>query len=230
MIAAGATLVLVGAIVFAAYFFPIGYRYIVTRRLRARVVSTRTIALTFDDGPSATLTPQLLDLLAARGARATFFMLGQNALQNSATADAVAERGHEIGCHSYRHLNAWKVLPWSAIRDINDGFSHLKRWVSPLGTFRPPYGKMTLPTYWSVRRRGSRILWWTLDSGDTWEQLPEPHNVVRQVIKAGGGVVLMHDLDRSAHRNEFVLATTKLLLEAASTHGFKLRTVSELAE
>ncbi len=223
-------LLLVAAVIVAAYFAPLVFRYALLRRMRIRLVRARAIALTYDDGPSSNFTPQILSLLASHRARATFFMLGQNALQNSAVADDVAQRGHEIGCHSDRHFNAWKVSPRKAIRDINEGYSNLRRWVSAKGIFRPPYGKMTLPTYWTVSRRGSRIWWWTVDSGDTWDPLPDPHNVVRDVVNAGGGIVLMHDLDRSASRNEFVLATTRLLLEAANTHGFKLCTVSELAE
>jgi peptidoglycan/xylan/chitin deacetylase (PgdA/CDA1 family) len=187
-------------------------------------------ALTYDDGPSVALTQPLLDLLHRSAARASFFMLGRHARQYSGIADRVLHEGHDIGCHSDQHLNAWKTLPWESVADIDAGYRSLSRWVQPDGMFRPPYGKMTLPTYWSLRRRNAPVWWWTIDSGDTQEILPNPKQVADKVRRAGGGIVLMHDLDRTHERNQYVLEVTAALLEVARQEAIKVVPLRELCQ
>ena len=75
MIIPAGVLLLVAAVIVAAYFAPLVFRYALLRRMRVRLVRARAIALTYDDGPSANFTPQILSLLASHRARATFFML-----------------------------------------------------------------------------------------------------------------------------------------------------------
>ncbi len=59
--------------------------------------------MTFDDGPSAVLTPKLLDLLKSKGIKATFFVLGENAVRNPEILKRAIAEGHEIGNHSWSH-------------------------------------------------------------------------------------------------------------------------------
>ena len=87
---------------------------------------------------------------------------------------------------------------------------------------------MTFPTYWTIRRRGARVEWWTIESGDTHNPLPEPTQVVDRLVRDGGGIILMHDLDRSKDRNNFVLETTALLLNVAKREAFNIKRLSEL--
>src|SRR5204863_3705529 len=67
------------------------------------------IAMTFDDGPSATLTPKLLDLLAAHHIKATFFVIGENVAEHPEIVARAAREGHEIGNHSWSHPNFGKM-------------------------------------------------------------------------------------------------------------------------
>src|SRR5204863_6716589 len=67
------------------------------------------IALTFDDGPSAKLTPKLLDLLAAHHIKATFFVIGENVSEHPEIVARAAREGHEIGNHSWSHPNLGKM-------------------------------------------------------------------------------------------------------------------------
>jgi peptidoglycan-N-acetylglucosamine deacetylase len=212
----------------AAYFSPLIWRHYRMNRVRREVVNRRILVLTYDDGPSSALTPPLLDLLERHRARATFFMLGRHAQQYPQIADRVIQEGHDIGCHSDQHLNAWKSLPWQAVADIDAGYRKLSPWIPPHGMFRPPYGKMTLPTYWSIRRRGAPVWWWTIDSGDTRDVLPAPGEIADQVRREGGGIVLMHDLDRTQSRNEFVLEVTAALLDVAHQASFKVTPLREI--
>src|SRR5436305_13336159 len=72
------------------------------------------IAMTFDDGPHATLTPKLLDLLAAHHIKATFFVLGECVAENSDVLRRAAREGHEIGNHTWSHPNLGKMSDESA--------------------------------------------------------------------------------------------------------------------
>jgi peptidoglycan-N-acetylglucosamine deacetylase len=222
-------IVLAGAAgLMGAYLMPVAWRLGWGNAVKRQVVKDRALFLTYDDGPSSGVTPGLLDLLQSRGARATFFMLGRSAQQYPEIANRIVREGHDVGCHSDQHLNAWKVAPWRAIVDIDEGYKRLVSWVRADGMFRPPYGKMTILTYWAVRRRGATIWWWTIDSGDTGDTLPSPGKVVDAVVNHGGGIVLLHDLDRSPERNEFVFRTTASLLEAAEKESIKVKRLSEL--
>lgn len=211
------------------------HRAIQCRRVRAAARGGRCrIAITYDDGPGPTLTPQLLDLLAQHHAPATFFMLGRRAGVSPDTARRVASAGHEVATHSKEHLHAWKVAPWRAVRDLTD-----EAWAREIlgqsrTLLRPPYGKMTLATWLATLLRGRRIAWWTIDSGDTWATLPAPKEVARRVIEAGGGIVLLHDFDREQStgtandRHAFVLAATRAILEDGAKAGFTFCTCSAM--
>ena len=217
-----------GFIGLTAYFSPHIERLHSARALRKLASSRRTLVLTYDDGPSGSVTPELLNLLKQYSARATFFMLGRSVQQYPDVADRILRECHDVGCHTNQHLNAWKVSPWRAIRDIDAGYESLSAWLPSDSAFRPPYGKVTLPTYLAIRRRGAPIGWWTIDSGDTRSPLPQPRQVVDALIKQGGGVVLMHDLDRTRERNDFVLRTTALLLDEAKREGLTIESLSDL--
>lgn len=195
------------------------------------LTTRRVLALTYDDGPNGTLTPELLDLLESYEARATFFMLGKNAQEHPKIVDRVIREGHEVGCHSDQHLNAWKVLPWRAIKDIELGYQHLSPWIQRNAAFRPPYGKVTLPTQRAVLRKGAKIWWWTIDSGDSHETLPALEQVTHKLREEGGGIVLMHDGSvtvRSQERNAHTLAATAALLSVAEAEGIKTVTLGEI--
>jgi peptidoglycan/xylan/chitin deacetylase (PgdA/CDA1 family) len=207
----------------AAYFSPVLWRRQRIARLRRQFASNRILALTYDDGPCPVMTPQILDLLQRRSAQATFFMLGRQAQNHREIMQRIVREGHSAGCHTSRHLNAWKVLPSAAVSDIRDGYEELSPWVAEDGMFRPPFGKMTLPTYNEIRRRGASVWWWTLDSGDTKGTLPKVSDVADAVRKQGGGIVLMHDLERGQRRNQFVLELTDALIAIAKRESLQVK-------
>ena len=210
------------------YMAPMLARRYSQRRLLQRCIETRSLVLTYDDGPGANLTPKILDLLESRGARATFFLAGFRAAEHPDVVDDIAAAGHEIACHSQEHLNAWRTWPWQAVRDIDAGYKTLSQWVPKDGIFRPPHGKMTLATWAAVRRRRAAIGWWTLVTGDVEDDLPDWRSSVEQARRSGGGVVLLHDFDGEPERDEFVLQTTAHLIDTAEQEGWTIRTLGEL--
>jgi len=221
----------IGLLGSSAYFVPWSqwsWRLGRLTAIRNEIAESRILALTYDDGPSQNVTPRLLDLLRQDSAVATFFMLGQNAKRYPHIVERVVKEGHDIGCHSYRHLNAWKVTPSRAVADINAGYDSLSSWLGPSGMFRPPYGKMTLPTYWLIRHRAASVWWWTIDSGDTQKVVPNKEKLLETVRRQNGGIILMHDLERTKERDSFVLDATAALLKLAAQESLSIVTLTQL--
>lgn len=214
----------------AAWFLaPLATRVRDEHALRRRCRATGTLVLTYDDGPGPQLTPRLLELLAAEGARATFFVSGSRALDHPEVVDRLTRAGHEVGCHGHDHLNAWFTSPWRSSADLETAYGALARWLPPWGLYRPPFGKMTLATWAGLRRRRATLGWWTIVGGDVDDELPAPDTALERAARAGGGVVLLHDFDRGENRAEFVLESTRLLLDGARRLGWAVRTLGDLA-
>jgi hypothetical protein len=86
------------------------------------------IAMTFDDGPHPLLTPRLLDMLKARGIRATFFLIGQNAAEYPDIVRRIAAEGHEIGNHTWNHPQLTKLNPAALREEIDRTSSTIANW------------------------------------------------------------------------------------------------------
>ena len=214
-----------GAAGFLGLWFVVPYavRKVDVYRLRKLCQKHRTIALTFDDGPSNSVTSKLLHLFADFRAHATFFALGHKIESCSEACALIAGGGHEFGSHSYRHLNAWEQSPLAVYRDIDQGLS-LVRKLNAAPFFRPPHGKITLATLLQVWMNKCRLAWWTIDSSDTWATPKSVEAVLDEIRRQGGGVILLHDHDRSSHpeREAYVLDLTRAILEMARNERFRV--------
>ena len=103
--------------------------------------------------------------------------------------------------------------------------------MSNAATPRSPHGF----TQRVARAHGSPLGWWTLDSGDTWEQMPAVDTIVERVRSAGGAVVLMHDFDRGddddpAARSQFVLNLTAALLNLAAEEQMRILPLDQILQ
>ena len=186
------------------------------------------IVLTYDDGPSMEMTPELLDLLEQTQTKATFFILGNKVAGNMPIVQRMVALGHEIGCHGYGHLNAWKVLPWTEMRDVTKGIETLSSNQIDCKIFRPPYGKITIFTLAVNFFNNIKSVWWTIVSGDTFDLLPDPIVFSEKVISAGGGVVLMHDMHKNIARKEYVLKVTSQIIKEANRRRLSIKTLGEI--
>src|SRR5882724_2957395 len=102
------------------------------------------IAMTFDDGPSAKLTPKLLDLLAAHHIKATFFVIGENVVEHPEIVARAAHEGHEIGNHSWSHPYLAKMSDEGVRRELQRTEDAIKSATGARPTLlRPPYGSIT---------------------------------------------------------------------------------------
>lgn len=231
MLIIAAIVIVMDLFVLWLYVAPALARLRAERALSAHCAATGVLCLTYDDGPGRTLTPALVELLSKHNARATFFLLGRRAQAAPDVASAVKVKGHDIGCHSCNHLNAWKA-PFRSCADVQSGYDTLAPWLPSGALFRPPHGKLTGLTQRIARRHGSAIAWWTIDSGDTWDELPDVSTVVEKVNDASGGVILMHDFDRedddASERAAFVLELTERLLDLAKRRNWRILTLTQL--
>jgi peptidoglycan/xylan/chitin deacetylase (PgdA/CDA1 family) len=183
----------------------------------------KCVALTFDDGPGE-YTGKLLDLLRARGVRATFFVVGQMVAADKGghnTRRIVAE-GHEIGNHSWSHPDLTR-LPDHALRfqiehtdDVVEKLTGVR-----MRVMRPPYGSTNRRVAAEARREGLAQILWSVDTLDWRDRVPAI--VARRAGKAGvGSIVLMHDIHRST------VEAVPRVLDVLAHKGYTLVTISEL--
>jgi len=182
------------------------------------------IAMTFDDGPSATLTPKLLDLLAAHHIKATFFVVGENVAEHPEIVARAAQEGHEIANHSWSHPNLGKMSDESVRRQLQQTDDAIKNATGKRPTLmRPPYGSITSrEKHWIHDEFGYDIILWDVDPLD-WKR-PGPAVVRARILKETrpGSIVLSHDIHPGTIE---AMPSTFDELEAK---GFKFVTVSEL--
>lgn len=215
------------------FLLPHALRRLAERRLSARCRAARAVVLSYDDGPGEALTPVLLDLLAREQVQASFFVLGRNAARSPDLVRRALADGHEVGSHTEDHSNAWTTGPRRWATDLARGVRTVRTLGGCGGLVRPPRGKLTLGGWVQGALRGLDWAWWTVDSRDSWRPRPVGE-VLDEVARRGGGVVLMHDFDgapppvgRDAHA-ERCLALTRGLIEFARTGGYRLVRLGDL--
>jgi peptidoglycan/xylan/chitin deacetylase (PgdA/CDA1 family) len=153
------------------------------------------VALTFDDGPDPAVTPAVLDLLDARGVKATFFCIGEHAARHRALAAEIATRGHRLENHSYTHRNAFFFhRPRTLDQEIRRCQEELLRASGRAPAFfRAPAGVRSPLLQGALERSGLRLASWTRRGFDTASK--DPKAVAARLSRglSAGDVVLLHD-------------------------------------
>ncbi|MGN6103295.1 MAG: glycosyltransferase [Devosia sp.] len=198
------------------------------------------IALTFDDGPDATWTPQILDVLKRKNAVATFFVIGENAAANPELVREIVDDGNEVGNHSYTHPNIANIPEAVAKLEIN-ATQRLFEAITgrSMRLFRPPYLGDSEPTTRAevqpidlAQSMGYLTVGLKVDPDD-WMR-PGTDAIVKRVLDQvsdpdpaqRGQVVLLHD--SGGDRSQTVAALPQII-DALRARGFQLVTVSQLA-
>lgn len=185
------------------------------------------VALTYDDGPSAETTPQLLKSLLDAKAPATFFQLGKMIQADPAVAAQVASDGNEIGSHTFTHPDLKRQSAASLQKEIIGTADLMEKTFGhrPL-LMRPPYGSHNKASDEVIRSSGAAIIQWSVDTND-WQtkNTSSTENAVLygQGVRDGGAIVLMHDIHPST------VAAAPAILEGLQQRGVTLVTVSELS-
>jgi peptidoglycan/xylan/chitin deacetylase (PgdA/CDA1 family) len=179
------------------------------------------VSLTFDDGPDPRGTPPVLRELAGRGARATFFLIGERATRHPEIVRAIAAEGHEIGSHGLRHRNAWFLGPAATREEIVEGARRVADITGVLPRlYRPPWGIVNLAALLTVRRAGLRTILWSLQpeglrQRDSGAQLRHCDRRLHD-----GAIVDLHDAPGLPGAPERLLAVLPGLLELLSSRGY----------
>ena len=181
------------------------------------------VALTYDDGPHAVYTDQILDILEENGAVATFFEVAQNLSKAPEAVRRAADLGCEIGSHSYRHANLGKMDEAAQQADQAAADALFQQVLGTVPTLlRPPYGSMNKALKTTC---GRSIVTWSIDPED-W--LCRDADTVVKRIQAekslDGQVILLHSIYDST------VEATRTLVPWLLEQGYQLVTVSELIE
>jgi peptidoglycan/xylan/chitin deacetylase (PgdA/CDA1 family) len=156
----------------------------------------KVVALTFDDGPNPDATPLILDVLAEKGVRATFFVLGSHAERWPELVRRMSQEGHQLGNHGYFHRKLQFKSPFYVSRDIRLGIRAIKRAGAPAPRyFRAPHGFRSPWTTPIASSYGERTVGWSLGVWDS--DRPGVDEIVRRTLEgvSPGSIVLLHDGD-----------------------------------
>lgn len=187
----------------------------------------KELYLTFDDGPVPGPTEFVLDTLAARKLKATFFCIGDNIRKHPEVFKKIMEQGHAVGNHTFNHLSGWKTdssLYLDNIKKCNDIIrqyqtSNLKLQTQKL--FRPPYGRITKRQIQSLT--DYKIIMWDVLSVDYNKSLSKEH-CLHNTIRATrpGSIIVFHDSYKAEKNLTFALPA---FLDHFAELGFTFRTL-----
>lgn len=155
------------------------------------------VALSFDDGPHPEGTPRILDILAAHGAKATFFVVGEQVQRRPELVRRALQEGHLIALHAHRHRLQLRLSEAALDDDYARGLEAIQDATNQTPALhRPPYGIYSPAGLRTARRLGLQPLLWSAWGRD-WRRFTTPQRITDRVIQdlAPGAVVLLHDAD-----------------------------------
>ncbi len=194
--------------------------------VRRASTEERRIAITFDDGPSEEKTREILQILAENDAKATFFVIGENARAHPDRIREIHDAGHEIGNHTWSH----RYLTKMSADEIREEVGKTEEILTEICgekpvVFRPPGGYFSTETISQVEGMGYTCVLWSVDTRD-WTMV-SAQKIIRQVENgaAAGEIILFHDLGDKRLSTPDAL---RILLPRLKEEGYQFVTVSEL--
>lgn len=182
----------------------------------------RCVALTFDDGPDE-MSRAYLDVLDALAVRATFFLIGENAVQKPDAVLDYVKRGHEVAGHGYTHEPFPSMGAAVLVDELTRAADLLPPSISSRPLVRPPLGRMSASSIVRVAAAGFTTVLWSLDSDDC--RTRDPRTVEARVSPqhvSPGEIILMHEMQ------PWTLDALPRVVHNLREAGFELATVSEL--
>ena len=197
------------------------------------------IALTYDDGPDPQHTPAVLAALARHDARATFFVLAEQAEAAPELLRRTRAEGHQIGLHGAQHLDLTRSSLREIITVVRDGRRRLEAVLGePVRHFRPPYGRQTVRSRLLVRAYGMDAILWSTNSRDCFQADIDDYVTNALNGLTPGGIIVLHDgYAGPDHRDTTAEAQppnfdkgelTNRLLDAIATRGWTTIPVNTL--
>jgi len=179
----------------------------------------KVVYLTFDDGPIPEMTPWVLDVLDKYNIKATFFCVGDNVGKYPEIYRSILERGHQVGNHTFHHLQGLKVTTKTYVKDVEKAAQLIN---SPL--FRPPHGHMRLPQFYALRKR-YKVVMWDVVTRD-YSTLRNAEQVIENVKRytRSGSIIVFHDSIRGGDKTREALpAAIEWLIE----QGYSFRLIEK---
>lgn len=177
----------------------------------------KSVYLTFDDGPIPEATPFILDTLDRFKAKATFFMVGENAVKYPHLLEEVRRRGHQVGNHTYNHMSGMRHFTWTYLANIKkaDEVLHTR-------LFRPPHGWIRTVQYRVLRHVGIKVVMWDVVTRD-YSRLLTADDVLRNVKRytRPGSIITFHDSLKSIDKLKHALPEALSWLQE---QGYEFRT------
>lgn len=174
------------------------------------------VYLTFDDGPIPESTPFILQTLREYGAKATFFMVGENVLRYHDLYNQIVAEGHQVGNHTFNHIGSFKHWPLTYAINTQQANDLIKSHL-----FRPPHGWMRHSVYWWFQRK-YKIVMWDLVTRDYSKWLTA-NDVVRNVKRyaRNGSIITFHDSLKSIDKLKTALPES---LQWLKEQGYEFKT------
>ncbi len=203
------------------------------REIRSGVVlshantPSKTIAITFDDGPDPFYTPRILEILKRYGVRATFFEQGRLVDLHSNIARQIVAQGHSIGNHTYSHPYLTRLAPGDIRREMVSGERSIEtRLRISSAIFRPPRGEWNPAVFNEAVRTHSHIILWTVTLEH--HEVSTPRDMADRVLRLvqPGDIILMHD--GAFVSRETTVQALPLVLDGLRKRGYQCVTVPEL--
>ena len=190
-------------------------------------IDQQAVAITFDDGPNETFTPEILSIFREHQAKATFFMVGEQVQKAPHVAKLVGQEGHEIGNHTFTHPFLTKLSKEACTEELSRTDALLKEvvGVSP-NVFRPPYFDYNDLVSESVEAFGYKVIGAVNTEARDWDEPGIEHIVTKtlEVVKPGS-ILIFHD---GFENRVQTVEAVRILVEDLTIQGYKLVTVSEL--
>ena len=193
--------------------------------------AARRVALTFDDGPDRDWTPRVLDLLAARRARGSFFLVGERAAQVPDAVRRMVAEDHEVGSHGWSHRSLWLCGPRRTADEIDRAHATLAALAGREPRyFRPPWGMVNAAMFGALRRRGERCVFWSIQPEGLRAVAAEDQ--VRHVLRRAhsGAIVDLHDAEGTRRAPERLVQALPAMIDGLRAAGYELATIAELLE
>jgi peptidoglycan/xylan/chitin deacetylase (PgdA/CDA1 family) len=186
------------------------------------------VALTFDDGPHPEGTPAVLSLLEEAGARATFFLVGEQVERRPQLAARIVTAGHLVGLHGYRHRLQLRMSASQVAADLARGIAVIEDAVGEgrLRWHRPPYGIYSPAGLDAARGQGLTPLLWSR-WGKDWRKFTTPERIAARATRSllPGDVILLHDADFYSARGSYRRTAAALARILSELNRRKLDTV-----
>ena len=183
-----------------------------------RHVMSKILYLTFDDGPSPEVTPQVLDILNEHKAKATFFVCGRQAENNPELLQRIRDEGHTVGNHTYSHPNGWKTATRHYIADIKRA-----NVIAPSRLFRPPYGKLRFRQYFWLRKHYRIVIWDVMCMDFDRNTSRETCFDIIRKNASSGSIIVMHDTEKASDNMLYALRKT---LTVFGNEGYRFESLS----